>query len=74
VELILEIKRLLYDKRFTIEGARKALEQRAKPVAAPKSLVKARQQAALFAIDDGIPPENWSAVRSELQEILKLLK
>jgi DNA-binding transcriptional MerR regulator len=29
VELILEIKRLLYDKRFTIEGARKALERRA---------------------------------------------
>lgn len=25
VELILEIKHLLYDKRFTIEGARKAL-------------------------------------------------
>ena len=24
VELVLEIKRLLYDKRFTIEGARKA--------------------------------------------------
>src|SRR5712671_2767336 len=31
VELVLEIKRLLYDKRFTIEGARKFLETRPKP-------------------------------------------
>src|SRR2546421_4356539 len=28
VELVLEIKRLLYDKRFTIEGARKILADR----------------------------------------------
>src|SRR3984957_1060865 len=34
VELVLEIKRLLYDKRYTIEGARKFLEDRAKPEAA----------------------------------------
>src|SRR5579863_6828131 len=31
VELVLEIKRLLYEQRFTIEGARKHLEERAKP-------------------------------------------
>jgi DNA-binding transcriptional MerR regulator len=30
VELVLEIKHLLYEKRFTIEGARKALDGRAK--------------------------------------------
>src|SRR5215469_14033851 len=30
VELVLEIKRLLYEKRYTIEGARKALDGRAK--------------------------------------------
>src|SRR6185369_2344280 len=30
VELVLEIKRLLYEKRFTIEGARKFLEGRPK--------------------------------------------
>src|SRR5262250_3217873 len=30
VELVLEIKRLLYEKRFTIEGARKFLDTRAK--------------------------------------------
>src|SRR5271166_496453 len=35
VELVLEIKRLLYDKRYTIEGARKALDSRGK-VEGPK--------------------------------------
>src|SRR5215475_11789577 len=33
VELVLEIKRLLYEKRFTIEGARKTMETRVKPEA-----------------------------------------
>ena len=31
VETVLEIKRLLYDKRFTIEGARKILADRHRP-------------------------------------------
>src|SRR6202012_4263248 len=37
VELVLEIKRLLYDRRYTIEGARKVLESkpRREPVRAP---------------------------------------
>src|SRR5438270_7468554 len=35
VELVLEIKRLLYEQRFTIEGARKHLESRAKPEPVP---------------------------------------
>lgn len=75
VELILEIKRLLYDKRFTIEGARKALEMRGKPAAAPKPVPKApKEQAALFVLEEGILRENWSAVRSELKAILQLLK
>src|ERR1700688_3700742 len=34
VEMVLEIKRLLYGQRFTIEGARKFLETRPKPEAA----------------------------------------
>src|SRR5271168_4553712 len=50
VELVLEIKRLLYDKRFTIEGARKALDSRGKgdglKVAAPTA--QENKQAALF--------------------------
>jgi len=32
VELVLEIKRLLYEKRYTIEGARKYLQDRTRPV------------------------------------------
>ena len=35
VEMVLEIKRLLYEQRFTIEGARKFLETRAKPEVVP---------------------------------------
>src|ERR1700688_4199460 len=34
VEMVLEIKRLLYEKRFTIEGARKSMETRGKGEAA----------------------------------------
>src|ERR1700742_680644 len=36
VELLLNIKELLYGQRFTIEGARKALQEKVKPAAAPK--------------------------------------
>jgi DNA-binding transcriptional MerR regulator len=38
VEQVLEIKRLLYEKRFTIEGARKFLEDRAKSSAGAASV------------------------------------
>src|ERR1041385_4128621 len=40
VQLVLEIKRLLYEKRYTIEGARKFLETRPKggDAAAPAAL------------------------------------
>ena len=37
VELILEIKHLLYEKRFTIEGARKTIESRPKAIAAAET-------------------------------------
>ena len=84
VEQVLEIKRLLYDKRFTIEGARKFLESRPKTDAAaaaparttkrraPKASAQqtAKVQAALF---DASGPA-LEAVRAELREILKLLK
>jgi DNA-binding transcriptional MerR regulator len=66
VELLLRIKHLLYEKRFTIEGARQTLhaESRApKAQRAPK-----RVQAELFGSDP--LPE----IRKELQEILLLLK
>ena len=66
VELLLRIKHLLYDKRFTIEGARQSQHSEAKapkPARAPK-----RVQAELFS-EDPLPD-----IRRELQEILQLLK
>ena len=66
VELLLRIKHLLYDKRFTIEGARQSLHSEAKapkPARSPK-----RVQAELFAADP-LPD-----IRRELEEILLLLK
>ena len=66
VELLLEIKHLLYDRRFTIEGARKWLEDRRK-APAPKPVPKQEQQVDLF----GAPMEG---IRKELEAILKLLK
>src|SRR5271163_1072067 len=50
VELVLEIKRLLYEKRFTIEGARKFLETRGKPelARAPKAAKRSKAQGDLF--------------------------
>jgi len=68
VELVLEIKRLLYDKRFTIEGARAFLQQRKSsprvdPAPAPTS------QGQLF----GPAPDQISMVRNELKAILALL-
>jgi DNA-binding transcriptional MerR regulator len=69
VELILEIKHLLYEKRFTIEGARKAIEARAKASPAPKRVVKT-QQPTLF----GAPSPDLSTIRQELEAILGILK
>jgi len=74
VELVLEIKTLLYEKRFTIEGARKHLESRGKmqPVAVPAApkTRKSRAQANLFDSSDAA----IDVVRKELQELLRMLK
>jgi len=72
VELVLEIKRLLYDKRFTIEGARKALESRPKGEGmkvAAAAAGKETQQADLFRDPSG----TLDQVRKELRGILELL-
>ena len=69
VELILEIKRLLYEERFTIEGARKFLGQRAKRVVSKPS--KATVQGELFAPSSSTVLDE---VRRELEEILVLLQ
>ncbi|HEY1497130.1 MAG TPA: MerR family transcriptional regulator [Candidatus Solibacter sp.] len=66
VELLLRIKHLLYEKRFTIEGARQSLQSEAK---APKpARVPKRVQAELFS-EDPLPE-----IRRELRDILELLK
>jgi len=70
VELVLEIKRLLYEKRFTIEGARKVLESKPKREAALKPVAVARRQGELFSGTSAFCQE----IKRELGEILSLLK
>jgi DNA-binding transcriptional MerR regulator len=73
VELVLEIKRLLYEKRFTIEGARKFLENRGKPepaARASKAAKASRAQADLFQDSSTV----LDAVRKELKALVEILK
>jgi DNA-binding transcriptional MerR regulator len=70
VELLLRIKHLLYEKRFTIEGARQSLQSdsprgRAKEAAREP---RKQQQASLFG------PDALPEIRKQLAEILELLK
>jgi DNA-binding transcriptional MerR regulator len=83
VQLVLEIKSLLYEKRFTIEGARKFLETRgktepvrpssAKGVKAP-SVQPAKVQAGLFDAPSPLLAPVLDNMRKELREIADLLK
>jgi DNA-binding transcriptional MerR regulator len=74
VEMVLEIKRLLYDKRFTIEGARKFLEAQGKPPAPEKKKKPtARPQPVQGSLIPLGLPEEWEDIRKELRKILKLL-
>jgi len=77
VELLLQIKQLLYEKRFTIEGARRHLETQTKAVRRDRSLAATPRprtvkpaQPELFQAH----PPGWEAVRDELAAILDLLK
>jgi len=65
VELLLKIKHLLYEKRFTIEGARQHLQSQSK---AAKTTPISRHQADLFT------PDPLAGIRSELASILQILK
>jgi DNA-binding transcriptional MerR regulator len=66
VELLLRIKLLLRDKRFTIEGARQTLQAEAR---APKPIRGLKQaQGELFSVDPLLE------IRRELTAILDLLK
>jgi len=84
VQLVLEIKRLLYEKRYTIEGARKFLDSRAKngdtappPAAGESKRSSGRQVSSGKRIQTGffdVPSPLLDAVRRELREIVELLK
>ena len=64
VELLLKIKHLLYEKRYTIEGARQSLlnESRGSKSKAPE------RQPDLFT------PDPLAMIRGELSSILRILK
>ncbi len=67
VELLLRIKQLLYEKRYTIEGARQLLHSEVKSGAA-KAAAAPQGQRQLF-LDDPLP-----GIRKELESILEMLK
>jgi len=66
VELLLKIKYLLYDRKYTIEGARQYLTSESKM--AKRKIPAKGEQRELFSAD--ALPE----IRKELAAILKLLK
>jgi DNA-binding transcriptional MerR regulator len=74
VELVLEIKRLLYEKRYTIEGARKYLDTRVREGSgkiengAPK---RTRSQGDLFP---NAAAATLDEIRTELRSILEFLR
>src|ERR1700675_2803309 len=78
VEMVLEIKRLLYEERFTIEGARKFLETRSKPEPTPvaaKSAGRKRAQGDLFVENRAADlTRMFDKVREELRAVAAILK
>jgi DNA-binding transcriptional MerR regulator len=68
VELLLRIKHLLYEKRFTIEGARQSLHDDAPKFRAPRDRAP-RTQPELFPLENPLPE-----IRKQLAEILEMLK
>jgi DNA-binding transcriptional MerR regulator len=77
VEMVLEIKRLLYEKRFTIEGARKFLETRGKTetTRTPKTAKPSKKaQAELFSTATPFPDTFLQDMRKELRAIVEMLK
>jgi len=73
VELVLEIKRLLYEKRYTIEGARKYLDSRPREAhlkGSDGAKRIGRSQGDLF----NDPAAAFEEIRKELNGILELLR
>lgn len=84
VESILQIKHLLYEKRYTIEGARKHISEKPKAVAkmprrgsggVVSSQPMPKQQSSLFLMDEPAKSAGPSTtrIRAELQAIFRLL-
>lgn len=71
VEVILEIKRLLYDEGYTIAGARKTLRERSKQK--KRGAPTKRAQPSLFG-DAPTSDQTVEMVKKELRQILSLLK
>ncbi len=77
IELLLRIRRLLYDEGFTIAGARKQLGMKSRPgpepppVCAPRPGTRRRPQDS--GKTSGEKPDRLKKVRSELENILTLL-
>ena len=80
VELVLEIKQLLYEKRYTIEGARNFLSKRGKVPVSPveKKVEKPKraqqEQATLFSTEETLDREQLRAIGTDLRELLKSLR
>ena len=82
VEMVLEVKRLLYEKRYTIEGARLHFEQNKKKGGAAKAAAaqaatapkpaEPPMQAMLFGAPS--PPPGLDAIKKEISSILDFLK
>jgi DNA-binding transcriptional MerR regulator len=71
VELLLQIKHLLYERKFTIEGARKWLQEQTKPDRARETVFNSTNtvQVELFPKSNPLPE-----IRREVADILELLK
>jgi DNA-binding transcriptional MerR regulator len=71
VQTLLEIKHLLYDRRYTIEGARQYLQARPKGSARKTAPARPPAQADLFGAP---PPAGLREIRAQLAQILELLR
>ncbi len=84
VEMVFEVKRLLYEKRFTIEGARLHFEQSKKKGGAAKTASSAAAAAASARPPEPAmqgmlfgaltPPPGLDEIKKEISSILDFLK
>ena len=73
VELLLEIKRLLYDEGFTIPGARKAIRGRSRSDRRKRETLEKAPQLLLLTDPPDLRPA-LARIRRELEDIAALLR